>query len=92
MQAKQAMEKKPVLKLELKDPRFQITNLRDVRESCGFSLTLIADLAGISKSYLHDIESGRRLAPAATADSIGMAIEAAWEARKCQTKKSHAKK
>lgn len=71
---------KPVLSLRPKEPSFEILNLKECRETVGLSLQEVADLAGISKSYLHDLETGRRAAPAATANAVSMAIEAGWEA------------
>lgn len=81
---------KPVLQLKPKEPSFEILNLKDCRDKVGMSLQEVADLAGISKSYLHDLETGRRAAPASTATAVSMAIDAGWGAE-CRKKKSQKK-
>lgn len=79
--------------LEFKSvPRFYVSNLAKVRAELGFSLQEVADLVGISKSYLSDIEKGRKTVPAHTAEKLSQCINTLWESRQWRTKKSLAKK
>ena len=82
---------KPTLGFIPKEPSFEILHMREYRDAVGLTLQQLADLTGLSRSYIHDIETGRRAAPQSTASIISGILDKAWE-DKCQTKRSHAKK
>jgi transcriptional regulator with XRE-family HTH domain len=56
------------------EPRLIGTWVRRSRAARGLSLRALAELAGISFSYLRDIELGDRVPPLATEDAIRRAL------------------
>lgn len=52
--------------------RYAPEYLAHVRARAGLSLAAVAKAAGVSISYVHDIEHGRRRCPEAVAKALGL--------------------